>query len=252
MKGYGPLQDANASSMDRRPRARVPGWAILLVGVGLTAAVFPFDARIHAWATGVRLGGDVRRELEAWQQFGGVVSIAFVAIIVARLDRARVARVLDLVAAAVATSAASFALKMLIGRPRPRFDDPGVILGPFGSYPLGLDGNGVQRGIHHAWEFWAGISSDLWSMPSSHTSAAMALGVFLARMYPRISGVAWSLVGVVACARVLRDAHWPSDVVLGATVGLVVSRAAIDGMWGSRWTGKAAGRTATLAAQPER
>jgi membrane-associated phospholipid phosphatase len=228
----------------------VPGWLILLVGVGLTAAVFPFDARIHAWATSIKLGGDVRRELEAWQQFGGLVSVLVVAVLVWRLDGARVARLLDLAVAAVGTSLVILALKMLIGRPRPKFDDPGIVLGPFGSYPLGVDGSG--RGIHHAWEFWAGISSDLWSMPSSHTSGAVALGVFLARMYPRISGLAWGLVGVVACARVLRDAHWPSDVVLGATVGLVVSRAAIDGMWGSRWTGKGAGRTATLAAQPER
>jgi undecaprenyl-diphosphatase len=75
-------------------------------------------------------------------------------------------------------------------------------------------------------------------MPSSHTSAAAALGIALAIMYPRLTWLMVGLVAIVAIARVTFGAHYPSDVVAGATVGLLVTWAVMQ------WLGERENRAA--------
>lgn len=190
--------------------------------------VYPFDAVLHAaaqWIAGWVLSGDIRRELEAWQQFGAVGSVLCVSALVFLLDRPRARKLLDLYAASLIGLAVYSVLKMGIGRPRPKFEDPWTILGPWGAYPLG-----PEKGVRHAWE----AGAELWSVPSSHTVAAVILGWFLIRMYPAIWPLAVAAVGLVGSARIIFNAHWPSDVVAGAFLGFGIARAAIDGWWGVR------------------
>lgn len=230
----------------RRPRYRhtlLP----LVVGVLAAAALYPLDAWLGGLINGLDertadggrlLGGDVIRELNALQQFGGISSILLVALGIWLLDPGKVRRLWDLAAATITTSVVVLGAKMLIGRPRPKFDEPELILGPFAAYPLG-----PGEGVHFAWQFWADISSDLWSMPSSHTSGATALAVFLALTYPRLKWVAIGWVAVVGFSRVLFGAHWPSDVAMGAAVGYAVSHAAVAGCWGQAVAGRLGGRS---------
>jgi membrane-associated phospholipid phosphatase len=49
------------------------------------------------------------------------------------------------------------------------------------------------------------------------------LAVFLMRMYPKLQPLVVSLAVVVAIARVVLFAHYPSDVIGGATVGWAVA-----------------------------
>lgn len=231
----------------RRPRYRhtlLP----LVLGVVVAAVLYLFDAWLGGLINGLDdrsadggrlLGGDVIRELNALQQFGGISSIVLVALGIWLLDPGKVRRLWDLAAATISTSVVALIAKMLVGRPRPRFDEPGLILGPFAAYPLG-----PGEGVHYAWQFWAGISSDLWSMPSSHTSGATSLAVFLALTYPRLKWVAVGFVALVGFSRVLFGAHWPSDVAMGAAVGYAVSHAAVAGGWGQAIAGRVFGREA--------
>ncbi|MEO1584261.1 MAG: phosphatase PAP2 family protein [Planctomycetota bacterium] len=221
----------------RRPRHRHTLLPIVL-GVAIASLLFPFDGLLGGAINGLDerneagkrlLGGDVIRELSALGQFGGLSSVVLAGVAVYLLDPARRRALWNLAAAAGSTSIAVLLCKAVIGRPRPKFDEPSLILGPFAAYPLG-----PGEGVHHAWEVWAGISSDLWSMPSSHTSGATALAVFLALTYPRLRWLVVSWVAVVAFSRVLFGAHWPSDVVLGAAVGYAVSHAAVTQGWGTR------------------
>jgi undecaprenyl-diphosphatase len=60
-------------------------------------------------------------------------------------------------------------------------------------------------------------------MPSSHTAAAMALSLYLIYAYPRLRPLAVAMVLVVGFGRVATGAHYPTDLVVGAAVGYLVS-----------------------------
>lgn len=205
-----------------------------LICLGLGVAAWFADPWVREQTRGLQhdLGGDLRRELELLQQFGDAVTVLIAAIIVWLMDPSRRRRLLDLIAAAVCTGFVSQVLKMGIGRPRPKLEDPGVLMWPWGAYPIERsDGSGV----FHAWEAWEPIRSDLWSMPSSHTSAAVALAVWLGVVYPRLRPLVIGWVVVVGVSRVLLGAHYLSDVLVGAGVGFVVAHAAVRRYWGVRF-----------------
>lgn len=226
-----------------------------MVGVVLTFAALPIDGMLTRWVLrsdgGLpgaarlvpRLGGDFKRELEFLQQFGAVSSLVLIGLVVLLLDRARVRRVADLALSAALVGLACNVLKLTIGRPRPKFDDPHTFLFPQGQYQLTIQGEPVLR---HAWEIGRGISSDLWSMPSSHTAAGVALAVFLCAAYPRLRPLAIGLAILVGIARILLGAHYLSDVLAGATLGYFVSQPIVQFQSGqgllARLTGQRGGR----------
>jgi undecaprenyl-diphosphatase len=91
--------------------------------------------------------------------------------------------------------------KNIIGRARPRhFDETGTL----------------------AFDFWSGDSS--WaSFPSGHATTAMALGVSLALLFPRLRWVLLCLCFWIAVSRLFVEAHYPSDVIAGGIVGGVTA-----------------------------
>lgn len=208
-------------------------WAlpVTLAAIGFLV-LFPWDMEISRAARSIRLGGDVRREFETWQQYGQGVSMVFVAVVIALLDSARRRRLLDLAAAAVVVALAVNFLKMFIGRPRPKFDDATMFLWPTGMYPIEHNGENI---LAHAYDLGKPISSDLWSMPSSHTAYAVVLSIFLAALYPKLRWLVWGMVVFVGVARVVTGGHWPTDVVIGAAVGYILARPAVYELWGTRF-----------------
>ncbi len=180
--------------------------------------MFTWDGPISDAARSLKLGGDLRRELEALQQFGQGASIMLVCLLIWALDPKHCRRLLDYALAMGLTALAVMPMKLLVGRPRPKFDDPQHVLGPLGVYPIDN-----EIGLRHAWEVGSGISSDLWSMPSSHTAYAVVLAVFLGSVYPRLRPIVIGLALLVACCRVLFGAHFPSDVFVGAGLAMLIA-----------------------------
>lgn len=69
-------------------------------------------------------------------------------------------------------------------------------------------------------------SDNRYSMPSGHTSTAFATATSLAYAYGWKAAVpAYSLASFVAVSRWSRDAHWFSDTVAGALIGIFWGRA---------------------------
>jgi len=92
-------------------------------------------------------------------------------------------------------------LKIFIGRLRPIFFEA---LGVTGFRPFSYD--------------WA-----LTSMPSGHTTVAFAGLVMAGMLSPKIKPYTWTLAIVVGLSRVYIGAHWPSDVIFGAFIGMIAA-----------------------------
>ena len=211
-------------------------WAapILLSGIFLPV-LLPLDGAISRSASGwvnTHLGGDITREIAAWQQYGGLPSVLVVALLVWILDPARARRLADLAAACLLNSVATTLLKVFFSRPRPKYGDSHFFAWPFGEYPILRSGE--PRLIT---AMSPAARAELWSMPSSHTSAAVALSVFVVALYPRLRPLCLVLVLVVAIGRTtlgVDPAHWPSDVLAGGCVGWFFGGLAVHHSLGTR------------------
>lgn len=248
----------------------------LLVGLLILLVLWPIDGWLFGAMVSMRdrLPGDLRRELHAIQQFGQGGVIILTVLLVLCLDPRGSRRLWDWAAALALTAAAVYPIKMLLGRPRPglgaellispaaaqpaggptpvadRFAvlyTPDTFLGPFGQHPFD-----PPTGTRHAWEFWADISADLWSMPSAHTAYAVVMAVFLGAAYPRIAWLMWLLAALVGVARILFGAHYPTDVAAGAAIGVAASLAAVRGQLGQIALQRLTGKRSSSAETPVR
>jgi len=73
-------------------------------------------------------------------------------------------------------------------------------------------------------------AKELTSFPSGHSAGAMATASAFAREYPEYRIAALAASAAVAASQIPRCAHYPTDVVAGAAVG-VASEAAVDAVW---------------------
>lgn len=90
-------------------------------------------------------------------------------------------------------------LKHLIGRARPRLTDNTVFIGP--SWKSSYD-----------------------SFPSGHTTLAFCLAYILALYFPRYRLVFYGFAIFVGLERLQDLSHFPSDVLAGAILGLIIGK----------------------------
>ena len=64
---------------------------------------------------------------------------------------------------------------------------------------------------------------DTESFPSGHAAAACAGALAAGRLFPSARVLWWALAAAIGMSRVYVGAHWPSDVVAGALVGIAVA-----------------------------
>ena len=59
------------------------------------------------------------------------------------------------------------------------------------------------------------------SMPSGHTAVSFAGLVMIGMLFPRIKWATWTMAIIIGLSRIYVGAHWMSDVIFGAFVGMV-------------------------------
>jgi undecaprenyl-diphosphatase len=69
----------------------------------------------------------------------------------------------------------------------------------------------------------AGAPSEL-SFPSAHATSSMAAATAMARVSPRSSPPLFGLAGAICATRPYLGLHYPSDVLAGGALGLVIGR----------------------------
>lgn len=203
-------------------------WPLLAALILAGAAAIPADLFLshQGIAFGDNLGGDPKRELEFLQQYGGFSSLVIVALVIVLLDPRRRIHIANGALAMVLTSLSCHAAKILIGRPRPKHEDPYGFVSVVAAYP-------TDEGPVRSWEVSRRVASELWSMPSSHAAAAAALSVFLVSLYPRLTPLCVALCLCVGLARWITGAHYVSDVLIGTALGILAASIAIKGQWGA-------------------
>lgn len=105
--------------------------------------------------------------------------------------------------AVAASGIAVDVLKVIVGRPRPK------LLFARGDYEFS----------------WIGLGADHWSFPSGHAATAAALAAALWCLWPRPLLLYVIGAALVAASRVVMDAHYLSDVVMGGVIGVLTARA---------------------------
>ena len=122
----------------------------MLVLIGVLVPLDGWLSRLaQALAQTLVFGSGLQRELEVLQQYGGPAAIGIGAAVIWLLDPERRRRLLDWFAADGVTALLAVAVKLVVGRARPKFNAPLAFLGPFGTYAVS-----PGLGARHAWEFW--------------------------------------------------------------------------------------------------
>jgi 4-amino-4-deoxy-L-arabinose transferase-like glycosyltransferase/membrane-associated phospholipid phosphatase len=73
---------------------------------------------------------------------------------------------------------------------------------------------------------------DAYSMPSGHAANSMAMALVVATFYRRLRYAAFFFAFMVSFARVYSGVHFPTDVLVGATLALLYTSALL---WGVEW-----------------
>ncbi|MCH2178667.1 MAG: phosphatase PAP2 family protein [Mariniblastus sp.] len=188
------------------PRILLPA-AALLVGALYIA---PYDVNISQSISAGFLPGDIRRIIHLSEIFAhgfGVLMILISLWVVFPDKRKFVPRIAMLAGLSGLTAQC---IKLFLVRQRP--------------------GDFVDR-----WELatstWSGLIQDsslnmtnkFQSFPSGHTATAVGLAIGLTYVFPRGKYLFAVLAVMASLQRIVSNAHWTSDVLSGAAVGLIVS-----------------------------
>jgi membrane-associated phospholipid phosphatase len=87
------------------------------------------------------------------------------------------------------------------------------------------------------------------SLPSGHSSNAFAAAIAIGALWPKARLPMWIFALVIAMSRVVVNAHFPSDVIVGAVAGLV-GALLVRGWFAARRLGFVVGSDATIHRLP--
>lgn len=71
------------------------------------------------------------------------------------------------------------------------------------------------------------VPADKFSLPSGHTAAAFLMATLISFYYPSLAAFAFVWASLVGMSRIVLRVHYPSDVIIGACLGVCISALSI-------------------------
>ncbi|TWT90874.1 undecaprenyl pyrophosphate phosphatase [Pseudobythopirellula maris] len=177
------------------------------LGLALAADVRVAEA-FHGWDP----PGEVGNLLQVAEVFGNGFGVMLIVGVIAVMDPSNRYRSGRILTCGLGAGVMADVVKLLVARSRPRSID-------FAAAPdLGLNDTflGLMPMLSH--------DSNIQSFPSAHTASAFGLATALVLLYPHARGLFVALAVAVGMQRVFVGAHFPSDTVIGAVVGVLSAR----------------------------
>jgi membrane-associated phospholipid phosphatase len=204
----------------------------LIVAAWITIAILclPWDLPLARAAHAGVVPADLRALLHRAEVFGHAYGALGIMVTVYLLDPPRRRRLVHVLASFLAAGLASDAVKLQVWRMRPR-----------NYIESELSGSTFVGTVWTDWPVdWAWLMDHAHhSFPSAHTSAGVAMAWSLGRLYP--AGRTWFyvLAGLCALSRIDGEAHFASDVCVGAALGYWIaaslpSAERMEGWWDRR------------------
>jgi len=208
---------------DSRSAKRCYCWATALALSTLPAAAI--DLQLARLWTKDTLPGDLVGLLNWSEAFAHGIGVALIALVAIRLDSFRRWHWPRTLCMAYGAGLLVNCVKLLIGRHRPRQFlelqlDSSTVMDTFAGW-LPLLSNGLDHSVQ--------------SFPSGHTATACGLAVGLSRSYPQARWLFYCLAALAAAQRLNARAHYLSDVLAGAAIGLCAAGLLLDSRWLGGW-----------------
>ena len=195
--------------------AEGPGWGLGLVLVGLSlaaVAVAPYDQVISTFFSQRRWPSDVKRLIDLSEVMAHGLAVAIILLLIYRVALPVRGKFWWLVACPLAGGLGANLIKLSVSRIR-----------PYKYWELQATADTTLAsfvGWLPVWE--SDYLRESWrqSFPSGHTATAFAFAVGLSWVFPRGRVIFFGLAALAGIQRLVSNSHWPSDVLVGAAIGL--------------------------------
>jgi membrane-associated phospholipid phosphatase len=196
-----------------RSRRRWLRVVMIPVLIGFALCVYRFDLELSQAISGVqKWPGDVRRliAMSEYLAHGSGVAVILAGIWLLIPEKRRF--VPRLAACAFGGGLGADVIKLCVARQRPIKAD--LSLTDI-DLTWAVHAQGMATGNPGNWDYaWQ-------SFPSAHTATAVGLAIGLSWLFPRGKYLFWGMALLAGLQRIVFLAHWPSDVIAGAAVGIV-------------------------------
>ena len=194
-------------------RSRWPQRMGTAVGLALLFAVaVPIDLPLTRWVASVKWPGSVREIFQLGEYFGHGLGVLLITITLFTLTPEVRRRLPRLLWSAFGAGGVANLLKLCVFRLRP--------------CQLSLGGFDLQH-VDFATTFnpppELSALYDSPGFPSAHTATACGLAAVLCSFHPRGRILFWTLAGLCAMQRIWAQAHFLTDTLAGAAIGLLVA-----------------------------
>ncbi len=198
------------------------------------AAALAVDCPLAQWRRTCDFPSELQNLLQTCEPFGDGLGVLVIVLAIHQLDPGRRWALPRILVCSLGAGLAANTVKLLVVRVRPRnFDFQGGVWATFeGWFPL-LDG-GTWTAVG-GWLPVFNTDGRFQSFPSGHVATAAGLAAALIWLYPAGRWLFPAIAVLIAGHRIEAQAHYLSDVLCGAAVGVIVATGCLRTGRLARW-----------------